>query len=122
MGDIQQFEFASESAFAACNSSTHMLKYRYMNTRPLIPTTVRLHPALLHRLKAFSEERGKTLSEIIELSVSRLIEQQEKDRLKQMYKGLFELAGMCKEPITDASSSIDEILYGENGAWKGSNE
>jgi hypothetical protein len=40
--------------------------------------------------------------------------------LRRMYAGLFSLQGMCKDPITDASTTIDEVLYGEHGAWRGS--
>ena len=28
--------------------------------------------------------------------------------------------GICKTPVSDASETIDELLYGENGAWRGS--
>lgn len=47
------------------------------------------------------------------------IKTHENERLNRMYQGLFELSGMCDAPITDASSSIDELLYGENGIWRG---
>lgn len=41
------------------------------------------------------------------------------ERQTKMCQGLFELSGMCDAPITDASSTIDEVLYGEHGAWRG---
>lgn len=41
--------------------------------------------------------------------------------LDRIYKGLNKMEGMAGQPsVTDASSTIDEVLYGENGAWRGS--
>lgn len=91
-----------------------------MNT--LIRTTVAFQPSLLQRLKIFAEKRGKTVTEIVEASTREYIEKQEQPQIDQLYQGLFELAGMCKEPVENASTSIDDLLYGDNGAWKGENE
>lgn len=92
-----------------------------MRTKLLVPTTVRFHPGLHHRLKALSEKQGKTLSEIVEFGIRQFLEQQEQIHIDQMYSSLFELAGMCKEPLPQGSRTvdIDEELYGKHGAWKG---
>jgi len=42
------------------------------------------------------------------------------DRISRVYEGLRELDGVGEHGITDASETIDEVLYGENGAWRGS--
>jgi len=42
------------------------------------------------------------------------------DHISRMYEGLRELEGIGDKSVTDASETIDEVLYGENGAWKGS--
>ena len=42
------------------------------------------------------------------------------NQISRMYKGLRELKGIGDKSVTDASETIDEVLYGENGAWKGS--
>ena len=78
-----------------------------------------MRPALFRRLKLLSQEQGKPISEIVDLGVSQIIAASDESRLERMYKGLFNLAGMGKRGIRDASSLIDETLYGENGAWKG---
>lgn len=87
-----------------------------------VRTTILMQPGLFKRLKIYSAQRGRPVSEIIEKAVRQVIEQDEHERLNRMYDGLFELAGRGKSNITDASSSIDETLYGEQGAWKGDNE
>jgi len=42
------------------------------------------------------------------------------DHISKIYEGLRELKGIGDKSVTDASETIDEVLYGENGAWKGS--
>lgn len=41
------------------------------------------------------------------------------DPISRMYEDLRELKGIGDKSVTDASETIDEVLYGENGAWKG---
>lgn len=44
----------------------------------------------------------------------------ERAKLKRMYEGLKRLQGIGGEPeIANPSENIDEILYGENWAWRG---
>ncbi len=40
-------------------------------------------------------------------------------QLKKMYTVLDEMNGIGGKGIVDASTTIDEVLYGENGAWRG---
>lgn len=42
------------------------------------------------------------------------------DRISRMYEGLHELKGIGDKSVTDASET--KVLYGENGAWKGSDQ
>ena len=44
------------------------------------------------------------------------------DHISRVYEGLRELDGAGEHGITDASTTIDEVLYGENGAWRGSDQ
>jgi metal-responsive CopG/Arc/MetJ family transcriptional regulator len=87
-----------------------------------VRTTILLQPSLLLRLKHFSKEQGRPMSEIVEQAVRHVIEQTDQRRLGRMYEGLFALAGKGKAGVRDASQSIDEELYGKTGAWKGSRE
>lgn len=87
-----------------------------------IRTTLLLRPGLLQRLKLFARETKKPMSEVVEAGISYVLDQHEKQRLKKMYQGFRELQGMIKADPTTPSTAIDidELLYGENGVWKGS--
>lgn len=87
-----------------------------MNT---VPTTIRMQPSVLERLRFFAQERGRTMSEIMEEGVNHVLEQYESQRLDRLYEGLKQLDGIGDPSITDASTTIDEVLYGEQRAWKG---
>ena len=60
-----------------------------------------------------AQEEGKPISQLVEEKLAPILNEQEQTRLKRMYNGLFTLEGMCKDPITDASATIDEVLYGQ---------
>lgn len=85
-------------------------------------TTITLHPAVFERAKRMSREQGKTMSELIETSLRGLLHQWEANRLKRTYTALKALDGAGEKGITDASTTIDELLYGLNGAWKGQHD
>jgi hypothetical protein len=56
------------------------------------------------------------------MKAKKQVSKTENERIDAMYKGLFELVGMAKTNITNASTTIDDILYGENGTWRGTQE
>ena len=87
-----------------------------------IRTTLTMRPALFERLKQFARDQDTPMSHVVEKGISQLIEQHEQARLDKMYQGLFELSGMIKDPLVDASSTIDEVLYSENGTWRGDHD
>ena len=45
---------------------------------------------------------------------------QEQMGLKRMYGNLMKLQGLGSKDVRDGSTTIDEVLYGEHGAWRGS--
>jgi len=80
-------------------------------------------PAALHqRLRMVSKQENKNLSEVVREILDRELARREHERLDRIYQGIRELAGMGERGITDASTTIDEVLYGESGAWKGRGE
>ena len=83
-----------------------------------IRTTMNFSPTFHIRLKRLAELEGKPMSQLVEENLDPILAEQEQTRLKHMYSGLFTLEGIAKEPITDASTTIDEVLYGE-GSKKG---
>jgi predicted DNA-binding protein len=93
-----------------------------MNTSTSIRTSITLPPALFQRLRDFAAQKGKTMSQIVEDGVKRVIQKDQEIHLRQVYETLKELDGAGGKGITDASTTINDVLYGDNGAWKGRNE
>ncbi len=77
-----------------------------------IRTTMNFTPAFHLRLKRVAERRGKPMGEIIEEKLLPLLTDEERSQLKRQYDGLLALKGMVKDVIPDASTTIDEVLYG----------
>ena len=94
----------------------------------------------LHQVAAEVRERNKNLSEkqVLELAgrcVREVIDDMVRDgsivfepehkpreavEPDETYAAMEKAKGVCKDDVSDASTTIDETLYGENGAWKGS--
>jgi hypothetical protein len=87
-----------------------------------IRTTIVLSPLVLQSAKDFAAKKKKSLSEIIEEGVLELMKEEEQQRIKRMHEALSKLEGIGGSDITDASTTIDEVLYGEDGVWRGSSE
>lgn len=89
-------------------------------------TTVRASfvlPAALHqRLLIVSKQENKNLSEVVREILDRELAKREARKLDHMYQALKAMDGIGDPGITDASTTIDEVLYGENGAWRGSSD
>jgi predicted DNA-binding protein len=84
----------------------------------MIRTSVFL-PATLHqRLLMLSGYEGKSLSDLVRELLDRALVAREQARIARTYKALEKLEGICKDKITDASTTINETLYGEHGAWR----
>ena len=86
----------------------------------MMRTSLTLPPALYQQLVITSQQEGKSLSEVVREMVSRALAVKQQAQLKHTYAVLREMEGVCKDPATDVSSTIDETLYGTQGAWKGS--
>ena len=50
------------------------------------------------------------------------IKDQERAGLRQVYAGLRKMQSIGSKDIKDGSTTIDEVLYGEQGAWRGSGQ
>jgi hypothetical protein len=84
--------------------------------------TFTIQPGLLERLRLFAKEQNRPISAVVEEGIQKIIGEHEARRLDRMYEGLKKLEGAGDPSITDASTTIDEVLYGEHGAWKGTGE
>ena len=85
-------------------------------------TSLVLPDTLYQRLTLAAETEGISLSKMMRKLLSRALEKQEKKRIKHMYTVLKKMNGAGGSEITDASTTIDEVLYGKKGAWRGSGE
>jgi hypothetical protein len=85
----------------------------------MIRTSIVLPPALHQQLSALARQEGKKLSEFVREQLGRFVVEQRESQLDQMYAGIRQMKGLAKDDVTDASQTIDEVLYGENGSWRG---
>lgn len=88
----------------------------------MIRTTFLLPPTLHFRLQQKAKDENKKIAQVVREVLDSVLKKEEAKQRKQMYKQLQKLEGIFKDanlPPT-LSQDIDEILYGENGAWRGS--
>jgi predicted transcriptional regulator len=63
-----------------------------------------------------ARQEGVTVSRLMRELLDKSLAKQEKKRTKHMYTVLKRNRGAGEKNVTDASTTIDEILYGEKGA------
>jgi phage terminase large subunit-like protein len=77
-------------------------------------------PDTLHqRLYLASKQMKKSVSQLAQELLDKALVIQEEAHTRRMYQELRKLHGIGPKGITDASTTLNEVLYGENGAWKG---
>ena len=84
-----------------------------------VKTTLTFSPEFHLRLKLASQREKKPLAKVVEEKIAPILEREEKNFVRGMYDGLLDMAGMVKKNIPDASTTIDEVLYGEWPQKKG---
>lgn len=87
-----------------------------------IRTSVTLPVDLLHRLRQTAHATNSTFSDLVRTLLEKGVVLQEKSALAKTYAALNKVKGISDADAYDASMTINEILYGENGAWKGVDE
>jgi hypothetical protein len=93
--------------------------YININTN-MIRRTLLLPEQLDQRLLIASRLAGKSLSDFVREALDSILANQERERVKRMYAAFDKMIVGAGDPnITDASTTIDEVLYGEKGAWRG---
>ncbi len=83
-----------------------------------VKTTMNFTPAFHLKLKRAADFAGKPMSQWVEEHLAPVLNEQEKRRIHGVYQGLRELEGMVKNGSPDASTTIDNFLYG----WSGEKE
>lgn len=87
-----------------------------------IKTTLTFSPTFWQRLRMVAQAQRRSVSRFVEEELDTLLHQQEQKKLEHLYQALEKWQGTGSPQITDASTTIDETLYGEQGAWKGQRE
>jgi len=84
-----------------------------------VKTTLTFSPGFLQKVRTIAQERQWSMSRVIENDLIAFLKEQEQQKLDRMYVALRKFQGGGSPGITDASTTIDETLYGDEGAWKG---
>lgn len=85
----------------------------------MLRTSLFLPPALHQQLLLMSKQEGKSLSDVVREATEQFIDLKQKQHRERMYAALDAMQSVGSLTVTDASTTIDETLYGEQGAWKG---
>lgn len=88
----------------------------------MVRTTVYL-PKKIHKMAKESADRGnKSLSQFTVESLKKSLDTNYV-HATDAFKATEEMIGLVKDTnVSDASTTINEYLYGENGVWRGSNK
>ena len=62
------------------------------------------------------------MTDLVRDLLDQAIVKRRKGQVKRMYSVLKGLQGQGSPNVTDASTAIDTLLYGEAGVWKGRHE
>ncbi len=74
---------------------------------------------LYQHLLVAARRQGKSTSHLVRILIAKTLLAEGDQRLEKVFHTWSKVKGIGKDPTFDASTTIDEVLYGENGAWKG---
>ncbi len=86
-----------------------MLTYHMLRTTLYLPETIHL------RLKQVSKRQNTSISKLAANILDKALAQQETANLERIFNAFEQLEGVGGRGIKDASTTIDEVLYGEKG-------
>lgn len=85
----------------------------------MLRTTLYLSENTHLRLKQASKKQKTSISKLTEAILNKTLAQHEAADLERIYQAFESLEGIGGTDITDASTTINEVLYGTKGAWQG---
>lgn len=85
-------------------------------------TTLSLPNPLHQRLLQVSKAEHKSLTGLIHELLDNALAGRERKQIEQTYQTLDKLIGIGQDEDPHRPSSVDDVLYGEDGAWKGAHE
>jgi hypothetical protein len=86
----------------------------------MIRTSLLLPNTLHKRLLTVAKQEAMPLSSLARDLLDTALAKREQAQMKHVYEVLNQLEGIGPKGVTDASTTIDDVLYGEKGAWRGS--
>lgn len=92
-----------------------MSKCLHMNT---VRTSISLPEPLAYRLRAVLKKDRQTLAGFITRLIERELNSRDEARLKS-YAALDRLTGSVDSKETTLSTTMNDVLYGDSGAWRG---
>lgn len=88
----------------------------------MLRTTFYLPEKLHKRIKKVSQRQQKSASELLRDILKKELPHLEQTNVADSYAAFEKLKGIAGNDKKDTSMTIDELLYGEKGAWRGSGE
>jgi len=88
----------------------------------MIRTTITMPTSLHQRLAWASKTENKSITKLAQELLDTGLANKEKNKIVARHTVLAELIGISKEGDQHLSESIDQILYGKDGAWQGNGE
>ena len=85
-----------------------------------VKATITIQPDVLGQVRVFAKQHGRSISSVIEEGVKVVMSKKSDVQLKKMYEGLGQIEGIGGDlDSKHKNKSVDEVLYGEDGVWKG---
>ena len=88
----------------------------------MVRTTITLPEASYEKLKSIAQKKQVPISKYMTELIFNGLDQEGNEQPEKMYESLDRLKGIVSSGDPNFSSNVDEILYGENGAWRGTGE
>ena len=88
----------------------------------MIRTSINLPAQLHHQLQFVAKGQNQTMSDVVRIILERGLAQQKDARMKQVYASLESVKGIGKDNVSHVSTTMNTLLYGPDGAWKGRDE
>lgn len=85
----------------------------------MIRTSLYLPDTLHQRLLALSQREGKSFSALARALFHQALECGQEHDVAETYDALDALEGIGEPQTVDPANRVDEVLYGEKGAWRG---
>lgn len=82
-------------------------------------TSLVLPDTLHQQMVIISEQENISISELVRKLLQREFKRMQDQRLDSLYGVIHKLDGLSQKGPKNLSQDVDEVLYGENGTWRG---